>query len=163
MVKLGVLPVRSLLVMEDALWAACGGQVSVISVETHTVEVSHLKWLCSVEKPSELVQPRSRAEGQGTLLEGGELRQHLACGLCSKQIPPDGLERRINSKIPQPFSSHIHGIIVHCLPANWYKRYLKKKKKSVQCERKSESSRTCGKLVLDGKGVSSQYDKWVLQ
>uniref|UniRef100_A0A4X1VZN0 Rho guanine nucleotide exchange factor 10 n=2 Tax=Sus scrofa TaxID=9823 RepID=A0A4X1VZN0_PIG len=37
-VKLGVLPVRSLLVMEDALWAACGGQVSVISVETHTVE-----------------------------------------------------------------------------------------------------------------------------
>uniref|UniRef100_H0XBF2 Rho guanine nucleotide exchange factor 10 n=2 Tax=Otolemur garnettii TaxID=30611 RepID=H0XBF2_OTOGA len=37
-VKLGVLPVRSLLMMEDTLWAASGGQVFVISLETHAVE-----------------------------------------------------------------------------------------------------------------------------
>ncbi|XP_069903340.1 rho guanine nucleotide exchange factor 10 isoform X2 [Oryctolagus cuniculus] len=37
-IKLGVLPVRSLLVMEDTLWAASGGQVFVIGLETHTVE-----------------------------------------------------------------------------------------------------------------------------
>ncbi|KAK1341709.1 hypothetical protein QTO34_016457 [Cnephaeus nilssonii] len=37
-VKLGVLPVRSLLMAEDTLWAASGGQVSVISAETHAVE-----------------------------------------------------------------------------------------------------------------------------
>ncbi|XP_059765793.1 rho guanine nucleotide exchange factor 10 isoform X6 [Balaenoptera ricei] len=37
-IKLSVLPVRSLLMMEDTLWAASGGQVSVISVETHAVE-----------------------------------------------------------------------------------------------------------------------------
>ncbi|XP_063091064.1 rho guanine nucleotide exchange factor 10 isoform X3 [Cavia porcellus] len=37
-VKLGVLPVRSLLVMEDTLWAASGGQVFIISAETHMVE-----------------------------------------------------------------------------------------------------------------------------
>lgn len=39
MIKLGVLPVRSLLVTEDTLWVASGGQVFVIRVETHTVEV----------------------------------------------------------------------------------------------------------------------------
>uniref|UniRef100_A0A2K6N4R1 Rho guanine nucleotide exchange factor 10 n=1 Tax=Rhinopithecus bieti TaxID=61621 RepID=A0A2K6N4R1_RHIBE len=37
-IKLGVLPVRSLLMMEDTLWAASGGQVFIISVETHAVE-----------------------------------------------------------------------------------------------------------------------------
>lgn len=36
--KLGVLPVRSLLVVEDTLWAASGGQVSVIGVETHAIQ-----------------------------------------------------------------------------------------------------------------------------
>ncbi|XP_019524290.1 PREDICTED: rho guanine nucleotide exchange factor 10 isoform X3 [Hipposideros armiger] len=36
--KLGVLPVRSLLMTEDALWAASGGQVFIIHVETHAVE-----------------------------------------------------------------------------------------------------------------------------
>lgn len=36
--KLGVLPVRSLLVMEDTLWAASGGQVFIIGLETHAVE-----------------------------------------------------------------------------------------------------------------------------
>uniref|UniRef100_A0A2I3G851 Rho guanine nucleotide exchange factor 10 n=1 Tax=Nomascus leucogenys TaxID=61853 RepID=A0A2I3G851_NOMLE len=41
-IKLGVLPVRSLLMMEDMLWAASGGQVFIISVETHAVEVSRL-------------------------------------------------------------------------------------------------------------------------
>lgn len=40
MIKLGVLPVRSLLLVEGALWAASGGQVFMASVETHTVEVS---------------------------------------------------------------------------------------------------------------------------
>ncbi|KAM5311299.1 rho guanine nucleotide exchange factor 10 isoform 4-T8 [Glossophaga mutica] len=37
-VRLGVLPVRSLLITEDTLWAASGGQVFIISAETHTVE-----------------------------------------------------------------------------------------------------------------------------
>ncbi|XP_045437613.1 rho guanine nucleotide exchange factor 10 isoform X3 [Pipistrellus kuhlii] len=37
-IKLGVLPVRSLLAAEDTLWAASGGQVSVIGVETLAVE-----------------------------------------------------------------------------------------------------------------------------
>ncbi|XP_016047280.1 rho guanine nucleotide exchange factor 10 isoform X3 [Erinaceus europaeus] len=37
-IKLGVLPVRSLLLVEDMLWAASGGHVFVISVDTHTVE-----------------------------------------------------------------------------------------------------------------------------
>ncbi|KAM5264627.1 rho guanine nucleotide exchange factor 10 [Ctenodactylus gundi] len=36
--KLGVLPVRSLLVMEDTLWAASGGQVFIICAATHAVE-----------------------------------------------------------------------------------------------------------------------------
>lgn len=39
-VRLGVLPVRSLLTTEDTLWAASGGQVSVVGAETHAVEVS---------------------------------------------------------------------------------------------------------------------------
>lgn len=38
-VKLGVLPVRSLLIMEETIWAASGGQIFIISTETHTVEV----------------------------------------------------------------------------------------------------------------------------
>nr|XP_014352506.1 PREDICTED: rho guanine nucleotide exchange factor 10 isoform X2 [Latimeria chalumnae] len=37
-IKLGVLPVKSLLIMDDYLWAASGGQVSIISTKTHTVE-----------------------------------------------------------------------------------------------------------------------------
>ncbi|XP_042676461.1 rho guanine nucleotide exchange factor 10 isoform X3 [Centrocercus urophasianus] len=37
-VKLGVLPVRSLLVMEDTIWAACGGQIFIISTVTHFIE-----------------------------------------------------------------------------------------------------------------------------
>ncbi|XP_058515812.1 rho guanine nucleotide exchange factor 10 isoform X2 [Ochotona princeps] len=37
-VRLGVLPVRSLLVVEDAVWAASGGQVFIISLDTHAVE-----------------------------------------------------------------------------------------------------------------------------
>ncbi|XP_067150323.1 rho guanine nucleotide exchange factor 10 isoform X4 [Apteryx mantelli] len=37
-VKLGVLPVRSLLVMEDTIWAACGGQIFLISTVTHAIE-----------------------------------------------------------------------------------------------------------------------------
>lgn len=42
-VKLGVLPVRSLLVMEDTIWAACGGQIFIISTVTHFIEVMCLK------------------------------------------------------------------------------------------------------------------------
>ncbi|XP_072189288.1 rho guanine nucleotide exchange factor 10 isoform X2 [Excalfactoria chinensis] len=41
-VKLGVLPVRSLLVMEDTIWAACGGQIFIISTATHFIE-SHFE------------------------------------------------------------------------------------------------------------------------
>ncbi|XP_073075341.1 rho guanine nucleotide exchange factor 10 isoform X2 [Manis javanica] len=37
-IKLGVLPVRSLLMTEETLWAASGGQAFAISVETHAVE-----------------------------------------------------------------------------------------------------------------------------
>ncbi|XP_053142146.1 rho guanine nucleotide exchange factor 10 isoform X3 [Hemicordylus capensis] len=37
-VKLGVLPVRSLLVMEETIWAASGGQIFIINTERHTVE-----------------------------------------------------------------------------------------------------------------------------
>ncbi|XP_061478881.1 rho guanine nucleotide exchange factor 10 isoform X2 [Rhineura floridana] len=37
-VNLGVLPVRSLLVMEETIWAASGGQIFITSTETHTVE-----------------------------------------------------------------------------------------------------------------------------
>uniref|UniRef100_A0A8C9JQ93 Rho guanine nucleotide exchange factor 10 n=1 Tax=Panthera tigris altaica TaxID=74533 RepID=A0A8C9JQ93_PANTA len=37
-IKLGVLPVRSLVMTEDTLWAASGGQVFTISAETHTIE-----------------------------------------------------------------------------------------------------------------------------
>nr|XP_019593137.1 PREDICTED: rho guanine nucleotide exchange factor 10 isoform X2 [Rhinolophus sinicus] len=37
-IKLGVLPVRSLVMTEDMLWAASGGQVFIICVETHAVE-----------------------------------------------------------------------------------------------------------------------------
>ncbi|KAI1241198.1 hypothetical protein IHE44_0009664, partial [Lamprotornis superbus] len=47
-VKLGVLPVRSLLVMEETIWAACGGQIFIISTnhfEAHQEEgmvISHM-------------------------------------------------------------------------------------------------------------------------
>ncbi|XP_077009116.1 rho guanine nucleotide exchange factor 10 isoform X4 [Tamandua tetradactyla] len=37
-VKLDVLPVRSLLITEDTLWAASGGQVFIINIETHSTE-----------------------------------------------------------------------------------------------------------------------------
>ncbi|XP_069462192.1 rho guanine nucleotide exchange factor 10 isoform X2 [Ambystoma mexicanum] len=38
LIQLGVLPVRNMLVMEDTVWAASGGQIFIISTETHTVE-----------------------------------------------------------------------------------------------------------------------------
>ncbi|XP_025020526.1 rho guanine nucleotide exchange factor 10 isoform X2 [Python bivittatus] len=37
-VKLGVLPVRGLLVMEETIWAASGGQIFIINTKNHTVE-----------------------------------------------------------------------------------------------------------------------------
>ncbi|XP_036919274.1 rho guanine nucleotide exchange factor 10 isoform X4 [Sturnira hondurensis] len=37
-VRLGVLPVRTLLITEDTLWAASGGQVFIVSAETHAVQ-----------------------------------------------------------------------------------------------------------------------------
>ncbi|XP_027454536.2 rho guanine nucleotide exchange factor 10 isoform X3 [Zalophus californianus] len=37
-IKLGVLPVRSLVTTEDTLWAASGGQVFTVSTETHVIE-----------------------------------------------------------------------------------------------------------------------------
>lgn len=43
MIKLGVLPVKSLLLVEGALWAASGGQVFMASLETHAIEVSAVK------------------------------------------------------------------------------------------------------------------------
>ncbi|KAL0969272.1 hypothetical protein UPYG_G00224820 [Umbra pygmaea] len=38
LLKLGVLPVKAVLSMEEHVWASCGGQVSIISTTTHTVE-----------------------------------------------------------------------------------------------------------------------------
>ncbi|XP_036397828.1 rho guanine nucleotide exchange factor 10 [Megalops cyprinoides] len=38
MVKLGVLPVKSMVAMEDHVWASSGGQVFIISTKTHTIE-----------------------------------------------------------------------------------------------------------------------------
>ncbi|KAM9316968.1 rho guanine nucleotide exchange factor 10 [Gastrophryne carolinensis] len=38
LIKLGVLPVRSLLVMEGSIWAACGGQIFIIGKETYEIE-----------------------------------------------------------------------------------------------------------------------------
>lgn len=39
LIKLGVLPVRSLLVMEGTIWAASGGQIFIIGRETYNTEV----------------------------------------------------------------------------------------------------------------------------
>lgn len=39
-VKLGVLPVKAMLAVEEHLWASSGGQVFIISTHTHCVEVS---------------------------------------------------------------------------------------------------------------------------
>lgn len=39
LIKLGVLPVRSLLVMEGTIWAASGGQIFIIDRETYNSEV----------------------------------------------------------------------------------------------------------------------------
>lgn len=54
--KLGVLPVKAMLAVEDHLWASSGGQVFIISTHTHCVEVSDQSVLgaatrcsCSVE------------------------------------------------------------------------------------------------------------------
>ncbi|XP_063772743.1 rho guanine nucleotide exchange factor 10 isoform X2 [Pseudophryne corroboree] len=38
LIKLGVLPVRSLLVMEGTIWAASGGQIFIIGKETYNIE-----------------------------------------------------------------------------------------------------------------------------
>lgn len=37
--KLGVLPVKAMLAVEEHLWASSGGQVFVISTHTHSIEV----------------------------------------------------------------------------------------------------------------------------
>lgn len=37
--KLGVLPVKAMLAVEEHLWAASGGQVFIISTHAHCVEV----------------------------------------------------------------------------------------------------------------------------
>ena len=37
--KLGVLPVKAMLAVEEHLWASSGGQVFIISTHTHSVEV----------------------------------------------------------------------------------------------------------------------------
>lgn len=40
--KLGVLPIKAMLAVEDHLWASSGGQVFIISTHTHCVEVTNL-------------------------------------------------------------------------------------------------------------------------
>lgn len=42
MLKLGVLPVKAMLAVEEHLWASSGGQVFIISTHTHCVEVRNL-------------------------------------------------------------------------------------------------------------------------
>lgn len=42
MLKLGVLPVKAMLAVEEHLWASSGGQVFIISTHTHSVEVGNL-------------------------------------------------------------------------------------------------------------------------
>lgn len=41
--KLGVLPVKAMLAVEEHLWASSGGQVFIISTHTHCVEVGKLR------------------------------------------------------------------------------------------------------------------------
>lgn len=89
MIKLGVLPVRSLLMMEDTLWAASGGQVSVISVETHAVEVSHFKWLHSAgRRTSEPVRLTSQADVEDRPSRVERSGSVLPEALCGTKIPP---------------------------------------------------------------------------
>jgi len=38
-IKLGVFPVKSLLVVGEHVWASSGGQIFIISTQTHAVEV----------------------------------------------------------------------------------------------------------------------------
>lgn len=40
--KLGVLPIKAMLAVEEHLWASSGGQVFIISTHTHRVEVGDL-------------------------------------------------------------------------------------------------------------------------
>lgn len=40
--KLGVLPVKAMLAVEEHLWASSGGQVFIISTHTHCIEVRNL-------------------------------------------------------------------------------------------------------------------------
>lgn len=40
--KLGVLPVKAMLAVEEHLWASSGGQVFIISTHTHCVEVCNV-------------------------------------------------------------------------------------------------------------------------
>ena len=40
--KLGVLPVKAMLAVEEHIWASSGGQVFIISTHTHCVEVGNL-------------------------------------------------------------------------------------------------------------------------
>lgn len=48
--KLGVLPVKAMLAVEDHLWASSGGQVFIISTHTHCVEVSDQRMLEAVAR-----------------------------------------------------------------------------------------------------------------
>lgn len=43
--KLGVLPVKAMLAVEEHLWASSGGQVFIISSHTHCVEVRNLSMI----------------------------------------------------------------------------------------------------------------------
>lgn len=40
--KLGILPVKAMLAVEEHLWASSGGQVFIISTLTHSIEVRNL-------------------------------------------------------------------------------------------------------------------------
>lgn len=39
LLKLGVLPVKAMLAVEEHLWASSGGQVFIISIHTHSIQV----------------------------------------------------------------------------------------------------------------------------
>lgn len=51
LLKLGVLPVKAMLAVEEHLWASSGGQVFIISTNTHCVEVHHLGLILQVTSP----------------------------------------------------------------------------------------------------------------
>lgn len=56
-VSLGSEPVRTLLVLDDSVWASCGNSVTVVDVCSLHTQVSRDAWRCcnQVKSPSHLI------------------------------------------------------------------------------------------------------------